>query len=124
MTQQEAAAAIRNQVQGTTRVDSLFLQVLHSTPLGLPSFRIGLLALYESGQLVPGGGLPDATGTHKPVKLSVVVPTKGLPRTAERLDVDVAIGAVLWPGVSCRVVMTREDTKRAYYAYRPRENTQ
>ena len=111
VTQQEAAAAIRNQVQGTTRVDSLFLQVLHSTPLGLPSFRIGLLALYESGQLVPGGGLPDATSTHKPVKLSVVVPTKGLPRTAERLEVDLANGDFLLPGVSCQVVMPREATR-------------
>lgn len=108
-TQQEAAQAIRGHVRETVRVDSLFLKMLKNHPLGLPSFRSGLLALYQSGQLTFGGGLPSAAGSeHKPVKLPVIVPTVELPRKAEQREIDLADGDFLLPSVSCQVVSPRE----------------
>lgn len=112
VTQAEAASIIQSQIRGATRVDSLFIKVLRDKPLGLPSFRVGLLALYEAGLLSPSGGLPDpAYDEHKPVTLSVIVPTQQLPRKVERQEIDLANGDFLLPGVSCQVVTLREVTR-------------
>lgn len=105
-TAEQAAQWMLTLLNDGIRIDRLFLNLLNTTPLGVPSFRLGLLTLLRQGHVRFGGSLPDTTRSDgRAVRVGVLVPN---PSGAESRELDLGAGDFLIPGQPCQAMLPRE----------------
>lgn len=101
----EKAENLRNaNISSAVRVDTLFTTLLSATPLSVPTFRMGLLELFENGKIRLGGTSPDSSEEHK-VKVRVLIPQR------YEDTVDLGVGDFLVPNQSSQVIILLEKKK-------------
>jgi len=95
----EKAQSLKNdQVSSAVRVDRIFTALLTTTPLSVPTFRIGLLELFENEKIRLSGTVPDSSG-NKSVKVKVLIPQQ------YEYTIDLGAGDFLVPGQSSQVIV-------------------
>ena len=84
-------------ISSAVRVDKVFTHLLTTTPLSVPTFRIGLYELVDSNKIRLGGTIPDSAVT--PVKVRVLVPQQ------DEQEIDLGAGDFLIPNKSSQVII-------------------
>ena len=86
-------------ISSAVRVDKVFTHLLTTTPLSVPTFRIGLYELVDSNKIRLGGTIPDSAVT--PVKVRVLVPQQ----EQDEQEIDLGAGDFLIPNKSSQVII-------------------
>ena len=84
-------------ISSAVRVDKVFTYLLTTTPLSVPTFRIGLYELFNSNQIRLGGTVPDSIGS--PIKVKVFIPQQN------EQEIDLGAGDFLIPNKSSQVII-------------------
>ncbi|BAP56153.1 hypothetical protein THII_1856 [Thioploca ingrica] len=84
-------------ISSAVRVDKVFTYLLTTTPLSVPTFRIGLYELFDSNKIRLGGTIPDSA--ENPVKVRVFIPQQN------EHEIDLGAGDFLIPNESSQVII-------------------